>query len=101
MNDTEQINMKIFQQCINGSGKYPITWKTLVEVLHDIELNVLAGEIEVVKYHQNTEVEGIIHREIAGSINRVKHHEATLEEENSRSFLLGLLKVMSREDQKT
>ena len=28
MNDAEQINMEIFQQCITGSGKYPITWKT-------------------------------------------------------------------------
>ena len=91
MNDAEQINMEIFRQWINGRGKHPITWKTLVEVLRDIELNVLAGEIEVVKCHQITKVKHIVHREIAGSIKHVKHHEATLEEKNSRGFSIGVV----------
>ena len=49
--DAEQINMEVLQQWVNGRGKHPITWGTLTEVLHDIELNTLAREIEVVKCH--------------------------------------------------
>ena len=51
--DAEQINMEVLQQWINGRGKQPVTWKTLTQVLHDIELNTLAGEIEVVKCHED------------------------------------------------
>ena len=51
--DAEQINMEVLQQWVNGRGKRPITWKTLTEVLHDIELNTLAREIEVVKCHED------------------------------------------------
>lgn len=49
MNNPEQINMDVLQQWLTGKGKHPITWKTLTEVLHDIELNTLAREIEIVK----------------------------------------------------
>ena len=35
---------------IVGRGKHPVTWKTLIEVLYDIELmKTLAKEIETVK----------------------------------------------------
>ena len=47
--NTEQINMEVLRQWINGRGKQPVTWKTLIEVLHDIELSTLAREIEAVK----------------------------------------------------
>ena len=33
-------------QWIADKGKHPVTWKTLSEVLCDIELQTLAGEIE-------------------------------------------------------
>ena len=49
MNDPEQINMDVLRQWLTGKGKHPITWKTLAELLHDIELNTLAREIEIVK----------------------------------------------------
>ena len=49
MNNPEQINMEVLRQWLTGKGKHPITWKTLTEVLHDIELNTLAREIEIVK----------------------------------------------------
>ena len=55
--DAEQINMEVLRQWINGRGKQPITWKTLTEVLHDIELNTLAGDIEAVKCHEETIVQ--------------------------------------------
>ena len=41
--------MEVLKEWIIGRGKHPVTWKTLVEVLHDIELSTLAGEIEAVK----------------------------------------------------
>jgi len=48
-NDAEQINTEVLQQWINGKGRHPVTWKTLTEALFDIELSVLAQEIEAVK----------------------------------------------------
>ena len=47
--DAEQINIEILQEWLAGKGKQPATWATLVEVLRDIELSSLAGEIEAVK----------------------------------------------------
>jgi len=49
--DAEQINMEVLRQWITGRGKHPVTWKTLTQVLHDIELGTLAREIEAVKCH--------------------------------------------------
>ena len=51
MNASEQINTEVLRQWIMGRGKHPVTWKTLTQVLHDIELSRLAGEIEDVKCH--------------------------------------------------
>ena len=48
-NDAEQINKEILEQWIAGGGKHPVTWQTLTQVLHDIELSTLAGEIEAIK----------------------------------------------------
>ena len=45
--DAEQINTEILQEWLTGRGKK--TWTTLVEVLRDIELSTLAGDIEAVK----------------------------------------------------
>jgi len=47
--DSEQISTEILEQWINGKGKQPVTWGTLVEVLRDVELTTLAGDIEAVK----------------------------------------------------
>ena len=40
------INFDILRQWIQGSGKQPVTWETLVKVLRRIELNILADKIE-------------------------------------------------------
>ena len=48
-NRAEEINKEIFEQWITGTDKHPITWKTLTEVLHDLELGTLAKEIEATK----------------------------------------------------
>ena len=47
--DTERINTEILQEWLSERGKQPVTWATLVEVLHDIKLSTLAAEIEAVK----------------------------------------------------
>ena len=47
--DAERISTEILQEWLTGRGKKPVTWSTLVEVLRDIELSTLAGDIEAVK----------------------------------------------------
>ena len=54
MNNAEKVNVTILEEWIAGRGKHPITWKTLIEILQDLELNVLAGEIEAVKLNSKT-----------------------------------------------
>ena len=44
-----QINTEILREWATGRGKKPVSWKTLIEVLRDIELGTLASEIETVK----------------------------------------------------
>ena len=48
-NDAEQINIEILLEWLTGRGKQPVTWATLVEVLRDIELSTLAGDISTSK----------------------------------------------------
>ena len=57
LNDAERINTEIIQEWLTGTGKHPVNWRTLVEVLRDIELSALANEIEAVKcpQHQSQE----------------------------------------------
>ena len=45
----ERINTEILQEWLTGRGKQPVTWDTLVEVLRDIELSTLAGDISTSK----------------------------------------------------
>ena len=47
--DAEQINTEILQAWLTGTGRKPVTWATLVEILHDIELSTLAGDIKAVE----------------------------------------------------
>ena len=47
--NAEQINTEILREWATGRGKNPVTWETMTKVLHDIELSVLASEIEVIK----------------------------------------------------
>ena len=49
INDANEINIEIIEEWVAGKGKRPVTWKTLTEVLRDIELSSLAGEIEAIK----------------------------------------------------
>ena len=45
----ERINTEILREWATGRGKKPVSWETLTEVLHNIELGALASEIEDVK----------------------------------------------------
>ena len=47
--DSSKINTQILEEWLNGRGKQPVTWATLVEVLCDAELFNLANDISRVK----------------------------------------------------
>ena len=47
--DAEQINMEILEKWVSGRGRQPVSWEILAEVLRDVELEQLAGDIEAVK----------------------------------------------------
>ena len=47
--DAEQINVNILEEWVSGSGRQPVSWATLTEVLQDVELSELASDIEAVK----------------------------------------------------
>ena len=44
--DATKINNQIFQKWIQGKGKLPVEWSTLIQVLKDVGLVQLANEIE-------------------------------------------------------
>ena len=46
--DPEEIVTAVYKKWINGTGRKPVTWQTLVDVLREIELSSLAAEIETV-----------------------------------------------------
>ena len=43
--NVERINTKILQEWLDGKGKQPVSWATLIGVLRDIELSTLADAI--------------------------------------------------------
>ena len=47
MNDANEI--EVIEEWVAGKGIHPVNWKTLTEVLRDIELSRLAEEIEATK----------------------------------------------------
>lgn len=47
--NAEKINLRVLQLWVQGKGKQPVTWATLVTVLQDIGLLKLACDIETVK----------------------------------------------------
>ena len=46
--NAKEINQAILEKWIGGKGRQPVTWDTLVKSLRDIDLTVLADEIEIV-----------------------------------------------------
>ena len=49
MNDANEVNIEIIEEWVAGKGIHPVSWKTLTELLRDIELSTLAEEIEAIK----------------------------------------------------
>ena len=43
------INLEILRSWLSGAGLQPVSWKTLVDVLKDIKLYVLADKISTAK----------------------------------------------------
>ena len=41
------ITVEILKQWLQGKGRKPVTWQTLVKCLRDTDLNVLADNIEI------------------------------------------------------
>ena len=60
MCDSEQASLEILEEWIAGRGKQPVTWNTLIEVLHEIELGMLAREIEAVKLPEGEYLETML-----------------------------------------
>ena len=46
--DAEDVMLKILQEWLEGKG-LPVTWESLVQTLRDIDLSVLADQIQVLK----------------------------------------------------
>ena len=44
--NAERINCQIFQEWLDGKGRKPTSWVTVVGVLNDIEMGELATKIE-------------------------------------------------------
>ena len=44
--DPQEIVTTVYKKWISGTGRQPVTWQTLIDVLRDIELTSLAEEIE-------------------------------------------------------
>ena len=44
--DAKAINLEILRNWLEGKGKKPVEWSTLVKVLKDIRLSELANEME-------------------------------------------------------
>lgn len=49
--DAEDINIEILKRWVQGAGRQPATWRTLVQVLKLSGLRALAKEIEDIKCH--------------------------------------------------
>ena len=47
--NAERINIRVFQLWLQGRGRQPVTYATLVTVLQDIGLNKLAKDIRDAK----------------------------------------------------
>ena len=44
--DLEQASLEILRQWVEGRGKQPVTWDTLIKVIREMEYESLAAEIE-------------------------------------------------------
>ena len=49
MKNSEEINVEVLQEWVEGRGRQPVTWDTLVDVLCDAQLTELATEIASAK----------------------------------------------------
>ena len=45
MKNAQDINYRVFQEWLEGKGRRPVSWETLISVLEDIGLNQLAKSI--------------------------------------------------------
>ena len=46
ISDSARINQEILSRWLQGKGKHPVQWSTLIEVLRDIDMHDLATHME-------------------------------------------------------
>ena len=59
--DSLRITVEILRQWLNGKGKKPVTWQTLVTCLQDTGLYVLAEKIDDLLSEHNESKENLDH----------------------------------------
>jgi hypothetical protein len=45
-NQAEEATRTLFSHWLNGNGRQPISWKTLIQALHEYDLSMIATEVE-------------------------------------------------------
>jgi len=45
-NGVEDVNISIIREWLKGKGRFPVSWRTLIKVLLEMKLKVLADDVE-------------------------------------------------------
>lgn len=80
-NNADGINKEILSKWLQGMGKQPVTWRTLIEVLRYVDLNSLANDIESSGIFSSTTSSQSVDEEDAG-------HKITTGNYNYVAFIL-------------
>ena len=45
--------LTILKKWLHGEGMHPVTWRTLIHVMRDSDLDVLANDVEAIKSYKH------------------------------------------------
>ena len=64
--DPVDITVEILEQWLQGRGRRPVTWQTLIECLRDTDLNVLADNMEsiLLEHHESKDSHEVPSKEL-------------------------------------
>ena len=65
--NSSSINWEVLRLWLNGKGRKPVTWATLVKVLREIEMDHLAHKIESYLSWNKTATPGEVKRSVMGA----------------------------------
>lgn len=68
--NVEDINYRVFQDWISGSGKKPVSWNSLVGVLQDVKMESLATSVREAKCERKSR--GAVDAKIASVMKTFK-----------------------------